>query len=59
MESDSFFCQLFKQLPQTLFEALDLPAVLAKSYRFDSVEVKKSFRIDGLFVPDRLTLPIR
>ena len=57
MESDSFFCQLFKQLPQTLFELIDLPATRADSYRFDSVEVKKSFRIDGLFVPHKRTLP--
>lgn len=57
MESDSFFCQLFKQLPQTLFELIDLPAARADAYRFDSVEVKKSFRIDGIFVPLRTTLP--
>ena len=58
METDSFFYQLFQQLPQTLFELLDLPAVRAKSYRFDSVELKKSFRIDGLFVPNKRTLPL-
>ena len=58
METDSFFCRLFKQLPQTLFELLELPVLQAKSYRFDAVEVKKSFRIDGLFVPDRRALPL-
>jgi predicted transposase/invertase (TIGR01784 family) len=58
METDSFFCQLFKQLPQTLFELLELPATRAKSYRFDSVEVKKSFRMDGLYVPNKVTLPL-
>ena len=58
MESDSFFCQLFKQLPETLFELLDLPATQAKAYRFDSVELKKSFRIDGLYLPNRATLPL-
>src|SRR6266702_4856880 len=58
METDAFFCQLFKQLPQTLFELINLPAARMKSYRFDSVEVKKAFRIDGLFLPIRATLPL-
>ena len=53
METDSFFCQLPKQLPETLFELLGLPAECAAEYRFDSVEVKKSLRIDGLFVPKK------
>src|SRR5271166_5247409 len=58
METDAFFYQLFNKLPQTLFELIDLPAARAKAYRFDSVEVKKAFRIDGLFVPKRATLPL-
>ena len=58
METDSLFCQLFKQLPQTFFELLGLPAKRSKSYRFDSVELKKSLRIDGLFLPNRRTLPL-
>jgi predicted transposase/invertase (TIGR01784 family) len=60
MESDSFFFQLFKQLPQTLFELLGMPAApsQAKAYRFESVEVKKSLRIDGLFIPRRSSLPL-
>jgi predicted transposase/invertase (TIGR01784 family) len=58
METDSFFWKLLKQLPQTLFELLDLPAQQARRYRFDSVEVKKSFRIDGLFVPSHAGLPL-
>jgi predicted transposase/invertase (TIGR01784 family) len=58
MESDSFFFKLFKRLPQTFFELLDLPAARAKSYRFDSVEVKKSLRIDGLFLPKKASLPL-
>jgi predicted transposase/invertase (TIGR01784 family) len=58
MESDSFFSQLFKQLPQTLFELIELPASRAKLYRFDSVEVKKSFRIDGLFLPNKPKRPV-
>ena len=49
---------MFKQLPQTLFELIDLPAARAKSYRFDSVEVKKAFRIDGLFLPNKASLPL-
>src|SRR5262249_29005491 len=58
METDSLFYQLFQQLPETLFELLDLPAKRAKSYRFESVELKKAFRIDGLFLPKKATLPI-
>jgi predicted transposase/invertase (TIGR01784 family) len=58
METDSFFWKLLKQLPQTLFELLGLPAQHARQYRFDSVEVKKSFRIDGLFLPGKAVLPL-
>lgn len=57
METDSFFCQLFKCRPETLFELLGEPSVRARSYRFDSVELKKSFRIDGLFLI-RHTMPL-
>jgi predicted transposase/invertase (TIGR01784 family) len=58
METDSFFCQLLKQLPNTLFELLGLPTDQARAYRFDSVEVKKSLRIDGLFLPLEPGLPL-
>lgn len=58
MESDSFFFQFFKRLPETLFELIDKPAALADAYRFDSVEVKKSLRIDGLFLPNKASLPL-
>ena len=58
METDSFFCQLLKQLPQTLFELLGLPSEQALAYRFDSVEIKKSLRIDGVFLPIRVGLPV-
>ena len=58
METDSFFYQLLKQLPQTLFELLDLPAEWARAYRFNSVELKKSLRIDGLFRPTKPNLPL-
>jgi predicted transposase/invertase (TIGR01784 family) len=49
---------LFKHLPQTFFELLDLPARRARDYRFDSVEVKKALRIDGMFVPNNADLPL-
>ena len=58
METDSFFCQLLKQLPETLFELLGLPPERASAYRFDSVELKKSLRIDGLFLPKKPGLPL-
>lgn len=58
METDSIFCQLFKCRPEALFELLGEPPLRAKSYRFDSVELKKSFRIDGLFLPIRHSMPV-
>ena len=58
VETDSFFYQLLKQLPETLFELLGLPAERADSYRFDSVELKKSLRLDGLFLPKTAKLPL-
>jgi predicted transposase/invertase (TIGR01784 family) len=58
METDSFFYQLLKQLPETLFALLDQPLARAADYRFDSLEVKKSYRLDGLFVPARPDLPV-
>jgi len=58
METDSFFYHLLKTLPRTLFDLLGLPASLARSYRFDSVEVKKAYRIDGLFLPKDANLPL-
>jgi hypothetical protein len=45
METDIFFWRLLKQIPQTLFELLDLPPQRARRYRFEAVEVKKSFCI--------------
>ena len=58
METDSFFYQLLKQLPETLFALLGQPLERAADYRFDSLEVKKSYRIDGLFVPAKNELPV-
>lgn len=58
MESDSFFWQLLKQLPDTLFALLGLPTKLATRYRFDAVEIKKSYRLDGFFVPSESSLPV-
>jgi predicted transposase/invertase (TIGR01784 family) len=58
MESDSFFWQLFKLLPDTLFALLGQPISVAASYRFDAVELKKSYRLDGLFIPSRPGLPL-
>src|SRR4029077_5915551 len=46
------------QLPLTFFELVGASAERASAYRFDSVEVKKSLRIDGLFLPDESTLPL-
>jgi predicted transposase/invertase (TIGR01784 family) len=58
METDSFFWQLLKKLPDTLFALLGLPPDRAANYRFDAVEIKKSYRLDGLFVPTLRNLPV-
>lgn len=58
METDSFFWQLLKKLPETLFALLGLPIELAASYRFDAVEIKKSYRLDGIFVPAKRNMPL-
>jgi len=58
MESDSFFWQLLARLPETLFALVGLPPSIAADYRFESVEVKKSYRLDGLFTPSKAKLPI-
>src|SRR5271168_802264 len=58
METDSFFYQLLKRLPETLFALLDQPLTHVADYRFDALEVKKSYRLDGLFVPTRSDLPV-
>lgn len=58
MHTDAFFWQLFQHLPETLFALLGQPALRAADYRFDSVEVKKSYRLDGLFVPTMPRLPV-
>jgi predicted transposase/invertase (TIGR01784 family) len=58
MEADLFFYQLLKQLPETLFALLGKPLAQAAHYRFDSLEIKKSYRIDGVQVPDRADLPV-
>ncbi len=41
METDSFFYQLLKQLPETLFALVGEPLTRAAEYRFDALEVKK------------------
>jgi predicted transposase/invertase (TIGR01784 family) len=58
METDSLFYNLFKKLPRTFFYLLGLPATRARSYRFDSVELKKALRIDGMFLPKSSDLPL-
>jgi predicted transposase/invertase (TIGR01784 family) len=57
METDSFFWQLLKELPDTLFALLGLPASKAACYRFDAVELKKAHRLDGVLIPRSTKLP--
>ncbi|MCA2976274.1 MAG: DUF2887 domain-containing protein, partial [Microcystis sp. M110S1] len=59
MKTDTIFYRLFQTFPGLLFELIDFPGELANFYRFSSVEVKQlSFRIDGVFLPEREDLPI-
>ena len=58
MKTDAFLYQLLKQLPQALFELLGESGERARSYRFDSVELKKSLRIDGVMLPATSELPL-
>ena len=59
MKTDTIFYRLFQTFPDLLFELIDFPGELANFYRFSSVEVKQlSFRIDGVFLPERQDLPI-
>jgi predicted transposase/invertase (TIGR01784 family) len=59
METDAFFWQLLKQLPETLFALIGESTALAADYRFAAEEIKKkSYRLDGLFVPTKANLPL-
>jgi predicted transposase/invertase (TIGR01784 family) len=58
METDSFFWQLLKELPDTLFVLLGLPVSKAAAYRFDAVELKKTHRLDGVLIPKSARLPL-
>ena len=58
METDSFFWQLLNKLPETLFALLGLPIERAADYRFDALEIKKSYRLDGIFVPAKKRMPL-
>src|SRR5258707_497329 len=58
MESDSFFYQFLKELPETLFELIGEPPSRVAHYQFSALELKKSYRLDGIFVPNRADLPV-
>jgi predicted transposase/invertase (TIGR01784 family) len=59
MKTDTGFQRLFSELPETFFLLLGKKKSLAKQYRFESPEVKeKSYRIDGVMIPKRKTLPV-
>ncbi|AKG21071.1 hypothetical protein IJ00_06965 [Calothrix sp. 336/3] len=59
MKTDSIFYSIFQSFPNTFFELINQPPSLAQVYQFSSVEVKQlAFRIDGVFLPNTLELPI-
>lgn len=52
MRTDALFHRLFRDLPETFFELLNLPPEEARHYRLDAVELKETaLRIDGVFLP--------
>jgi predicted transposase/invertase (TIGR01784 family) len=52
MKTDSIFYSLFLQLPELLFELLELDPALAEHYEFRSVELKElARRVDGVLIP--------
>jgi predicted transposase/invertase (TIGR01784 family) len=59
MRTDTIFYQLFLTFDSLLFELLEQPVENADYYQFTSEEVKeKSFRFDGIFIPNREDKPI-
>jgi predicted transposase YdaD len=58
MQTDALFYQLLKRLPDTIFALVGQPLSSAADYRFDALEIKKSYRLDGLLVPNRSNLPV-
>ncbi len=53
MKTDSIFYRLFLEIPGVYFQLLGESPTLAKSYKFQSVEIKQTaFRLDGLLVPN-------
>ena len=58
MKTDNYFYLLLKQLPETLFALIGKPLSETSAYRFDALELKKSYRLDGLYRPDDSDLPL-
>ncbi len=58
MRTDNIFYQIFKTLPEVLFELLEQEVPLAK-YTFSSLQLKELSRtIDGVFIPEDKNYPI-
>ncbi len=52
MRTDNIFYQIFKTLPEVLFELLEQEVPLVK-YTFSSLQLKELSRtIDGVFIPE-------
>lgn len=58
METDSLYYQLLKHLPDTLSKVLNQPVPSKADYRFEALEIKKSYRLDGVYIPNRADLPL-
>ena len=59
MRTDTLFYQLFQSFNTLLFELIDHPIAEAEGYKFSSAEIKeKSFRFDGIFMPETNDKPI-
>ncbi|NEQ41337.1 MAG: DUF2887 domain-containing protein [Okeania sp. SIO3I5] len=54
MKTDSIFYRLFLEMPGIYFQLIGESPTMAKSYKFQSVEIKQTaFRLDGILVPNK------
>ncbi|MGQ9805971.1 MAG: DUF2887 domain-containing protein, partial [Chlorobiales bacterium] len=59
MKTDKLIYSIFQESPETALALLGYDAALWQHYAFQSIEVKeKSYRIDGVLLPDAPDLPV-
>ncbi len=59
MKTDKLIYSIFQESPETALALLGYDEALSRHYAFQSIEVKeKSYRIDGVLLPDLPDLPV-